>query len=217
MRAALFLGYILGSFWTKDHSLVKYSWNHETEHLVQVESFKKTIRCNVSCPLIYLGESSVNMQSAITAVSIKGEICVLSSSDVNYYTESMKAFSCVTSATTTGPLLAVGDGGGCVRLFNQDVNCLHTAFTNDAASAVTAMTLYKATSEYMLITACRDRMIRRYNVPWCLAHSRSPTTLPAPLELVKSTRSPIYPVNQLHVSSTGRLIISGDKTVTIPI
>ena len=191
------------------------------EHILNLESPRyNPLQAKLVCPTVFIGESTVNMRPAVTAVSIKGEMCImLPSNQEVHYPDPPSIDTCVTTATCLGPLLAVADGGGKINIFNQDAGCINTCYIDQGAvtEAATTLTLFRASDEYLLIAGCRDGLIRKYQVPWSLAHSRSTTSTPICLRQLSVIQPPqwLKDVSTLRACSQGRLLITNDDSVCV--
>jgi hypothetical protein len=145
------------------------------QHQIQISDFRETFEFESECPLVFIGPSSSNMKSTVTSISINGDISISTSTGKLYEVKKDDVELCVLSATTSGPLLACSEGGGRVRLYNQDADVQLTGEIDNlnVGRAAKTMTVIKERDTYKLVCGCRDNYIRVYDVPWAVGHCRS--------------------------------------------
>lgn len=163
--------------------IVATSWwdTKDSLHVVQATTFhKKAIVCSSESPFAYIGFSSVNMKNTLSAVTIKGDMFWMSPADGKSSERKIDHLGgCVTTGAALGPVLAVAEGVGSVRVYNHDADMMQTCQTVSLGtrSATLQMEISRGTEVYHLICACRDGMLRVYDIPWSVAHSRYSGTL----------------------------------------
>lgn len=170
-------------------------WNPQTSHhTVHLESIRHPpIEASFTCPVIFFGESSVNMKTAITAISIRGEVCIMiPASQEIIHPDMPPPEVCITTAAARGPVLAIADGNGRILVYNQDASCIVTGFTKKSKDVPLALSVYRTTDEYLLLAWSRDGNIKVFHLPWAVAHSRSETRPPVELKKLNSIRTPAW-------------------------
>lgn len=212
---------------TQNGFTVSHTWSND-RHVLQLESERwGKISGSVMCPPVFIGESTINMRPTVTVVSIKGEICILmpTTSEVFDVPEDpLHVRNGVTSATVLGPLLAIADVGGHIHLYNQDTACTLTGITELATTvddgrvaSPTTLTLYRASDEYLLLAGYNDGLVRKYRVPWSVAHSRVQGRIPVTLPQISMIKPPSWfgEIMVLKASPKGYLLIADDKSVCV--
>lgn len=153
--------------------LVSTWWIPDSGYVVQMQTASKKTQFSRAVPTVLTAPATVNMKSIITSVTIAGEVI---SYDIWNDSLSSKALPgvelCITAGTTLGPLLAIAEGIGDIRLINQDSGFM-TCTLLGSSTPVLAMGIAKGREEYHLVGVGRDMIASVYDIPWGIAHSRS--------------------------------------------
>lgn len=149
-------------------------------HIVKASVLNQHVEFSSDAPFSFVGASTLNMKSALSALTINGEMIIAVPSDDEITRKKIPGIDmCVTTGASTGPVLAVADGSGIIRLYNQDADLMQTCETVSTGPSSSALHLgiIKGSESYHMVSACRDGLLRVYEVPWSVAHSRYRGTL----------------------------------------
>lgn len=192
MLRQLFFAYLVKT-WSTPSGMTFTQWWDGDSHLVRVNSRWGAVSSHTTCPLLFSGESSVNMRPVAIAVSIKGEIRVLrpTNNDVINLDTSDEIQCGVTAATSLGPLLAIGDGIGVVTIINLDTGRI-TCITDTSDAPPAFIKIHREPDEYSIHVVYGDGSLRRFRLPWATAHCRCPTRNVSQLAQTDMVRLPPF-------------------------
>lgn len=166
-----------------DKDVVVTTWiSPNNSHLIKAHRHRSFTCFQLDCPVVFTGMGTINMQSVVCALTIRGDLALSKLWNGETSVTRLPGISmCITSAATRGPLLAVSEGTGQIRIINQDVGTMTAVIRT--GKCVTQMCIAGGSDEYHLVCVSNDGLVQVYDIPWHVAHSRSlerpPVKLPS--------------------------------------